>query len=47
MLLYEHTKHADKCAFYQLLQLSDCQNWREASQILKHIVETESNGNDL
>lgn len=45
--LYEHTKHADKCVFYQLLQLSDCQNWREANQILKHIVETDSNGNDI
>lgn len=47
MFLYEHTKHADKCSFYQLLQLSDCQNWRGASQVLKHIGETDCNGNDM
>ena len=47
LFLYEHTKKADKCSFYDLFQLSDNQDWRKVYQILREIKETTDYGDNM
>ena len=44
--IYNRSSNNDKCSFYQLFKLADCQCWKEANQILKTIMEGNSHGND-